>query len=57
MPDEGVAQLLAKVKQTRVGIFRSLAIQQYPVHRMILSEKVIYFFEDLRGHDSCYGRV
>jgi hypothetical protein len=26
-----------------MGMFRSFAIQQYPVHRMIISEKVAYF--------------
>src|ERR1700674_3866545 len=57
MPDEGVAQLQAKVKQTCMGMFCSFAIYQYPVHRMIISERITCFFEPLRGYDSCCGRA
>jgi hypothetical protein len=40
-----------------MGMFRSFAVQQYPVHRMILPEKAIYFFERPRGHGSRCGRA
>jgi hypothetical protein len=41
MPDQGIAQLQAKVKQTRVGMFCSFAIYQYPVHRRFVRDMIM----------------